>query len=32
LIRELRSQAISTRVVNPYFEPRWMERVFDVDY
>jgi hypothetical protein len=32
LIRDLRRQAIGTRVVNPYFEPRWMERVFDVDY
>jgi hypothetical protein len=32
LIRRLRSQAIGTRVVNPYFEPRWMEEVFDVDY
>jgi hypothetical protein len=32
LIRDLRRQAIATRVVNPYFEPRWMERVFDVDY
>jgi len=32
LIRALRDQAISTRVVNPYFEPRWMERVFDINY
>lgn len=32
LIRSLRRQAISTRVVNPYFEPRWMERVFDINY
>ena len=32
LIRSLRHQAISTRVVNPYFEPRWMERVFDINY
>ena len=32
LIRSLQRQAISTRVVNPHFEPRWMERVFDVNY
>jgi hypothetical protein len=32
LIRSLQHQAISTRVVNPYFEPRWMERLFDVNY
>jgi len=32
LIRSLQHQAISTRVVNPFFEPRWMERVFDVNY
>jgi len=32
LIRSLRQQVISTRVVNPYFEPRWMERVFDINY
>lgn len=32
LIQALRRQAVSTRVVNPYFEPRWMERVFDINY
>jgi hypothetical protein len=32
LIRELRREAIATRVVNPRFEPRWMERVFDINY
>jgi len=32
LIRELRHEAISTRVVNPQFVPRWMERVFDIYY
>ena len=32
LIRELRREAISTPVVNPRFEPRWMERVFDIYY
>ena len=32
LVRELRREAISTRVVNPRFEPRWMERVFDINY
>ncbi len=32
LIRELRREAIATRVVNPRFEPRWMERVFDIYY
>ena len=32
LIRELRHQAISTRVVNPRFAPGWMERVFDIYY
>jgi hypothetical protein len=32
LIRSLQRQAIATRVVNPYFEPRWMERVFDINY
>jgi hypothetical protein len=32
LIRELRHQAISTRVVNPRFVPGWMERVFDIYY
>lgn len=32
LIRELRHEAISTRVVNPRFAPSWMERVFDIYY
>ena len=32
LIRSLQRQAVATRVVNPYFEPRWMERVFDINY
>ena len=32
LVRELQREAISTRVVNPRFEPRWMERVFDIYY
>ena len=32
LVRELRRQAISTRVVNPRFAPGWMERVFDIYY
>lgn len=32
LIRQLRDEAISTRVVNPQFVPRWMERVFDIYY
>lgn len=32
LVRELRHQAISTRVVNPRFAPGWMERVFDIYY
>jgi hypothetical protein len=32
LIQSLRRQAVATRVVNPYFEPRWMERVFDINY
>jgi hypothetical protein len=32
LVRELQREAISTRVVNPRFEPRWMERLFDIYY
>jgi hypothetical protein len=32
LIRRLQQQAIMTRVVNPNFEPGWMERVFDIHY
>lgn len=32
LIRQLREEAISMRVVNPQFMPRWMERVFDIYY
>jgi hypothetical protein len=32
LVRQLQREAISTRVVNPRFEPRWMERVFDIYY
>lgn len=32
LIRRLQSEAISMRVVNPRFVPRWMERVFDRYY
>lgn len=32
LIRELRHEAIATRVVNPRFAPGWMERVFDIYY
>ena len=32
LVRELQREAIATRVVNPRFEPRWMERVFDINY
>jgi hypothetical protein len=32
LIEQLRTEAISTRVVNPQFVPRWMERVFDIYY
>ena len=32
LVRQLQHEAISTPVVNPYFEPRWMERVFDIYY
>jgi hypothetical protein len=32
LIRELRREAIAMQVVNPYFVPRWMERVFDRNY
>jgi hypothetical protein len=32
LVRDLQREAISTRDVNPRFEPRWMERVFDIYY
>jgi hypothetical protein len=32
LIRRLQQQAIMTPVVNPNFEPGWMERVFDIHY
>jgi hypothetical protein len=32
LIRELQREAIAMPVVNPRFEPRWMERVFDIYY
>jgi hypothetical protein len=32
LVRELQREAIATRVVNPRFEPRWMERVFYINY
>ena len=32
LILQLRDEAISMQVVNPYFVPRWMERVFDIHY
>jgi hypothetical protein len=32
LIRRLRSEAVATPVVNPWFAPRWMERVFDIYY
>ena len=32
LILQLRDEAISMQVVNPFFVPRWMERVFDIHY
>ena len=32
LIHQLRDEALSMRVVNPQFVPRWMERVFDRNY
>jgi hypothetical protein len=32
LVRQLQREAIDTQVVNPRFEPRWMERVFDIYY
>jgi hypothetical protein len=32
LVRRLQREAIDTQVVNPRFEPRWMERVFDIYY
>jgi hypothetical protein len=32
LVRQLQREAIATRVVNPRFEPRWMQRVFDINY
>ena len=32
LVRALQREAIATPVVNPRFEPRWMERVFDIYY
>jgi len=32
LVRRLQREAISMRVVNPRFVPRWMERVFDRYY
>jgi hypothetical protein len=32
LVTTLRAQALSQPVVNPWFVPRWADRVFDIDY
>lgn len=32
LVTTLRARALSQPVVNPWFVPRWADRVFDVDY
>jgi hypothetical protein len=32
LVTTLRTEALSQPVVNPWFVPRWADRVFDVDY
>jgi hypothetical protein len=32
LVTTLRAEALSRPVVNPWFVPRWADRVFDVDY
>jgi hypothetical protein len=32
LVTALRAQALSQPVVNPWFVPRWADRVFDIDY
>jgi hypothetical protein len=32
LVTTLRAKALSQPVVNPWFVPRWADRVFDVDY
>jgi hypothetical protein len=32
LVTALRAEALSKRVVNPWFIPRWADRVFDIDY
>jgi len=32
LVSELRADALSRPVVNPWFMPRWADRVFDIDY
>ncbi len=28
----LRDQSIAMPIVNPWFVPRWADRVFDIDY
>ena len=32
LVSALRADALSKPVVNPWFIPRWADRVFDIDY
>jgi hypothetical protein len=32
LVSALRAEALSKPVVNPWFVPRWADRVFDIDY
>ena len=32
LVTRLRTEALSKPVVNPWFVPRWADRVFDIDY
>jgi hypothetical protein len=32
LVSALRADALSRPVVNPWFIPRWADRVFDIDY
>ena len=32
VIIELRDRSIAMPIVNPWFVPRWADRVFDVDY
>ena len=32
VVIDLRDQSIAMPIVNPWFVPRWADRVFDIDY